>query len=104
MIKLSLPPIPGTDTAHPAFKIAGGHAVWSPTNNGVFTPIADTWNSPAFPVAAAAIAHCWTQSINDNMSEIERSHAEDMADNWTLIAAGSRDFDGAEIVGYMPHG
>lgn len=101
-MKLSLPPLPGTDTAHPAFKIGTRNTAYFLTGIETWQPIGRDH------IAAAAIAHYWTRQMNwaALMMGVMSRRYEVAFENWktwSTIAAGSREFDGAEIVGYTPH-
>lgn len=98
MIKIMLPPLPGTNTPHPAFRLNYGIA----SVDGVV--IKDKHGFSI--IAAAAIAHFW--GIQESYLLALKADAKifkqacDQSDKWSSIAAGSRDYDGAEIVGYHP--
>jgi hypothetical protein len=107
-VTLILPPLPGTDTAHPAFAIdAQGRATWKPDYP---KPCILKWvrshllGSGEFSqLAAAAIAHYWyehSQSLKSCTSDWD--FALNQYGYWSAIAAGSREYDGAEVVGYQP--
>lgn len=102
MIRLSLPPLPGTNTAHPAFRMLGKEPQ---TNISVRPDEYSLWRDIRYatfnPVAAAAIAHYWRMhQIAVGIESDDWDVISKQRESWSSIAAGSRDYDGAEIEGY----
>jgi len=105
-LKLSLPPLPGTNTAHPAFKMIANDLYCQFFNDNLTRcSHVGKIDESKRPVIAAAIAHYWYEhSRAIAYPSVRFDEAETQIHKWRKIAAGSREYDGAEIVGYTPHG
>ncbi len=105
-----LPPLPGKNTAHPAFDCKENRFLYDaayPINGGI--DMAWIWlpGEGFSRTAAAAIAHYWQRhfiAIDGRGSETTKDVITTMEqyEFWTEIAAGSREYDNWEIVEFKP--
>lgn len=106
---LMLPPLPGTDTAHPAFEVDEHNVAWMFVyrEGELIAAVMVSRGGVICPVAAAAIAHYWHAHgviLKESCPKFFYGEKVDLiiknSHCWSSISAGSRDFDGAEIEGY----
>ena len=117
VIILQLPPLPGTDTPHPGFRIAcvpagtASWVTWYPFGDQGQCDMRHDRDNSIMVIAAAAIAHFWQLAYNQASKLIEDGcvaaiewalFCAKQHDAWTSISIGSNKYDSCRIVAYAP--